>query len=132
MTATHRYLESGIVEVSWINAVTILEIESNIADIVQMMNEKAEATYVEIVDMRECKTIPFDLRNFRRVAYLDPQVKGYVLLQPTHLAKTMANMLLQLTRLPIRMASTWDQALLTARQMLQEQQPVVTKPSTQP
>jgi hypothetical protein len=120
MTILFQYVEKCIFHVEWIKRVTIEEIEFGVMQIRQQVDERGDPAYVEIIDLRECKVIPWDLRGLRRVATTDPRIVGYVILNPNTLAKTMANMLVQVTRLPFRMTSSLDEALAAARLMVNE------------
>ncbi len=124
MTIQFQYVEPGVVHIQWLQRVTVDELDVKVKEIKQIINEKGDRAYVEIVDLRACTAIPFDLRGLRRIATYDHRIIGYVVLQPSHLAKTMATMLNQLTDLPFRVAISWEDALVTARATLAERQPI--------
>ncbi len=120
MPLNFHYLEAGVVHVQWLNKVTIEELEGAIAQIRARIDEQGDAYYVEIVDLLECTQIPFDLRGLRRIGTYDPRIVGYVVLKPSTLAKTMANMLSQVAGLSFRMTSTLEEAITTSKVMLEE------------
>jgi hypothetical protein len=120
MTIQFEYVEKSVIHVRWIDKVTIEEIESEIRNVCAMIDQKGDLAYVEILDLQECKMIPFDVRGLRRVGTHDPRIVGYVILKPTVTAKSMMQIITQVARLALRTADSMDAALDVARSMLNE------------
>lgn len=118
-----QHIEKGIVHIRWIETVTIDELDVGVKQVSQQINEEGCHVYVEIIDLLDCKAIPFDLRGLRRISTYDSRIIGYIIVKPNALAKSMANMLIQVTSLPFRVASSLDEALISARLMLSEHLP---------
>lgn len=123
MAIRFQYLEKGVVHVQWLEKVTIEELEVGVRQIHQQIDESGDLAYVEIIDLLDCKVIPFDLRGLRRIGTADPRIVGYVVLKPNAMAKTMAKMLSQVAGISFRMTSMLDEALVVARLMLSEHLP---------
>ncbi|MEZ4672135.1 MAG: hypothetical protein R3E39_29870 [Anaerolineae bacterium] len=118
-----QYLEKGVVYINWFDRVTVDELEVGVKEINQVIDKADDQIYVEIIDLLECTAIPFDLRGLRRVATHDHRIVGYIIVNPNAFAKTMANMLIQVTQLPFRFVSTPEVALATARDILSQHTP---------
>jgi hypothetical protein len=115
-----QYVEKGVVYINWFDKVTVDELEIGVKEVSQKVDSEGDQVYVEIIDLMECKAIPFDLRGLRRVATHDQRIVGYVVLRPNPFAKTMANMLIQVTQLPFRIVSTREEAIATASALLNQ------------
>ncbi len=115
-----QYIEKGMVYINWVDKVTVDELEIGVKEVSQKVDAEGDQVYVEIIDLMECKAIPFDLRGLRRVATHDQRIVGYVVLRPNPFAKTMANMLIQVTQLPFRIVSTREEAIATASALLNQ------------
>lgn len=115
-----QYLEKNIIAVQWLEKVTIEELEIGVQQVSQRIDEAGDVVYVEIVDLKACKAIPFDLRGLRRISTFDSRLIGYVIVNINLVAKTMANMLIEVTQLPFRVAPTFEEAVVMANKMVSE------------
>lgn len=117
------YIETGIVHVQWQGKVTIDELEAAVRQIDTLIATTGDAVFSEIVDLRACTMIPFNLRGLQRIATHDARISGYVVLQANQLAQTMARMLTQVAGVAFHMTTTWEEALAAARSIVRANQP---------
>jgi hypothetical protein len=112
------YVEQGIIHVHWLDVVNIPEVDAATNDCARLADEHEDHRYIEIVDLTRCSKIPFDVAALLRIAKIDKRIVGYVVVQPSHTARVMANMIIKLSKMPFRLVNTLPEAVPAGRDIL--------------
>src|SRR5690606_12612536 len=106
---------------------TIDEIASLGSEITRLNDEHGEDYYIEVVDMSELHTIPFDLRGLRSSLAKTSVPSAALLVHPPYPATMAAKILGKVTNLITEWYDTREAAIERARVLIAEKEGVKSK-----
>jgi hypothetical protein len=108
----------GIYRAQWLGAVKIEEVIREMRTISSFANNDEVDTYVTLVDLRDMIRLPFDVGNLRRVALSDERCIAFIVVQASHGAQLLGQMLDKLTERDFRFVDDLPRGLQVARSLL--------------
>jgi hypothetical protein len=117
MPSEIKRIEPQIYFVTWTPPLTMQEMVDASAKVEQDSLAAGESYYIVITDFRQVKTIPFDIRQLRRLG-TNPLV-GMVMVKPPLVAQFAADFINKVVPNTTLMATPeWDDAVVMARELL--------------
>lgn len=99
---------------------TMEEISSLGTEITRLSDEHSEEFYIEVVDMSQLHSIPFDLRGLRNIFAKTRIPFAVLMIRPPYLATMAANILGKVTNLITEYHDTQEAAMARARSLIAE------------
>lgn len=111
-------VEDGIYHNHWRAIISITDITEAVEYSRKLAEEHGDLKRIAILDLSECISLPFDLSTLLKLAKKDDYIIGYVIVQPSKMAKLVASVIGKLITTPFILVETPKEALAAAREVL--------------
>lgn len=113
-------VEDGVFHNHWRGIVSIGDITDAVEYSRKLAEKHGDIKRVAILDLSECISIPFDITTLLKLAKKDDYIIGYVLVQPSKMAKLVSSVLAKLITTPFILVDTPNEALAAAREIIKQ------------
>jgi len=120
MPITIERLQSRIYASSWIDHVSIEDMQAAVAQRQEMADADHARSYVSIVDVSRVGSIPFNLESLRQAMEMDPRVLRFLVVGVTLQARILVESLVKITQVKVEFVISAEDALQRAQALLEE------------
>ena len=120
MPITIDRLQSRIYASSWIDHVSIEDMQAAVAQRQELADADHARSYVSIVDVSRVGSIPFNLESLRQAMEMDPRVLRFLVVGVTLQARILVESLVKITQVKVEFVISAEDALQRAQALLEE------------